>query len=161
MARRFKFRLETVLKLRQRLEDEKKRVVADRLREIVQATNDRHGIQQQIEHQIDAMRGRIQQGKIDTRYIARDRHWLSRLNLQVLETQAAIRTLQAKLSMEQAELSEASKQRKILDKLRERQMFSYRQTVEKLEQKESDELAVLRCGNAVEPYIGQPETVRE
>lgn len=154
MAKRFKFRLETVLKLRQQRENDKKRIVADRIREIVRASNDQYGIQQQIENQIDAMRGRVQQGRIDTRQIARDRHWLSRLNLQSLETQSAIRTLQAKLSMEQAELAKASRQRKILEKLREKQMLSYRQTVEKQEQKESDELAVLRCGNAAEPYIG-------
>ena len=144
MAKVFKFRLATVLKLRKQREDEEKRAVADRLREVQKARRRRGSLEEQINFEIESMRSTVGVGVIETGRIARHRHWLSHLNRQALETDGEIRTLQAKLAMGRGKLAEAAKQCKVLEKLRERQLDRHRRALAKQDQQDTDEIATMR-----------------
>lgn len=144
MAKAFTFRLETVLKLRKQREDEQKRMVANRLREVQRARIRCGSLEEQIDVEIEVMRSSALVGMIEAGRIARHRHWLSHLNRQVLETEGDIRTLQAKLAMEQSQLAEAAKECNVLKKLKERQLDRYRRMLAKREQNESDEMTTMR-----------------
>jgi flagellar protein FliJ len=144
MAKRFTFRFATMLKIRQQREDEQKRLVADRLRQIAQVRDHRRTLQRQIEDEVNAIRDSQVRGSIDIQQVMRHRHWLGHLHKGVLEADARVRFLEARLAQERAVLAEAVKQRKILEKLKERQWERHLHEEEIREMKESDELATVR-----------------
>ena len=144
MAKRFRFRFGTMLKIRKQREDEQKRVVAERLRQIAQVRDQREALQRQIRDEIDAIRTGQDRGAIDIQQVMRHRHWLGHLHKGVLEAEARQRFLEARLSQERAVLAEAVKQRRILEKLRERQWLRYQKEEERRDVRESDELSTVR-----------------
>jgi len=144
MAKRFKFRLDTVLKIRKQREDQRKRVVADRLRQISQVREQMAAIDRQIGDEMRAIRRAQSPGTIDIQQAMRHRHWLGHLHKTALEAGARLRFLEARLAQERAVLAEAVKQRRILAKLKEQQWERYRQEADKRELAASDEMATVR-----------------
>lgn len=144
MARRFTFRFATMLKIRQQREDEQKRVVAERLRQIRQTRDHRAVLERQIQDEVNAIRDSQNHGAIDIQQVMRHRHWLSQLHKGVLEADARLRFLEARLAQERVVLAEAVKQRKILEKLKERQWRRHLHEESVREVKEGDELATVR-----------------
>jgi len=144
MARQFRFRFATMLKIRQQREDEHKRVVAERLRQIGRTRDHRRALQRQIQDEVAAIRDSQACGSIDIQQVMRHRHWLGHLHKGVLEAEARLRFLEARLAQERAVLAEAVKQRKILEKLKEHQWQRHLREENVRETKESDELATVR-----------------
>jgi flagellar protein FliJ len=144
MAKRFKFRFGTMLKIRKQREDEQKRVVAARLRQIAQVRDQRQALQHQIQAEIDAIRTSQARGAIDIQQVMRHRHWLGHLHKGVLEADARTRFLEARLAQERVVLAEAVKQRRILEKLRERQWVRYQTEESRRETRENDEMSTVR-----------------
>lgn len=144
MAKQFVFRFETMLKIRRQREDHHKRVVGQRLRQVGEARQHLESLQHQIQAEVDAMRRVQQPGTIDMQQAVRHRHWLGHLHKGALEMQARIQFLETRLAQERATLAEAAKQRKILEKLRERQADRHRQAVDRREMLELDEMATIR-----------------
>ncbi len=144
MAKRFRFPLETVLKIRKRREDERKRVVARRLSGIARAEAQAASLREQIDAELRAVRQARQAGVIDVVMIARHRHWLGRLQRGLLEEEAHLRTLRAELAQDRAELAEASKQAKIIQKLKERQQQRYEYELARQDRIDADEMATAR-----------------
>lgn len=144
MAKRFTFRFDTMLKIRRQREDEHKRVVADRIRQITQVQAQMASIDRQIRDETGAIRMRQEPGTIDIQQVLRRRHWLSRLHKSALEAEARRRFLEARLAQERAALAQAVKQRRILDKLKERQWLKYLSELQRRETRQSDELATVR-----------------
>jgi flagellar FliJ protein len=144
MAKQFQFRFETMLKLRRRREDEHKRIVADRLRQIAQVREQIASQEEQIQQQTDVIRGHTAAGTIDLQQVMRNRHWLGHLHKGILEAQARIRFLEARLSQERVHLAEAAKQRRVLEKLKERQQERYLQDQNRRATRELDEMATVR-----------------
>src|SRR5580765_133135 len=122
MAKPFQFRFETMLKLRRQREDEHKRIVADRRRQIAQVREQMAALERQIEEETDAVRRSTMSGTIDLQQTVRHRHWLGHLHRNSLEAAARLRFLEARLAQERAQLAEAAKQRRVLEKLKERQL---------------------------------------
>jgi flagellar FliJ protein len=144
MARPFRFRLETVLKLRKQNEDEHKRIVADRVRQLNEVRRRLTQMENQIELEAELVRaGRIR-GRIEAQDLARGRHWLSYLQRALLETQDHMRTVEARLDRERAELARAAKEAKALEKLKERQRQRHQAEEKRIERRELDEMAILR-----------------
>lgn len=144
MARRFVFKLETLLKLRRQREEQQKRVVAERLRQIAQIRREIAMLDRQIAEQIAAMRGDAGQMRLDVMALARGRLWLSHLQRGRLDADGHLRALEARLAQERAVLSHASKEKKIVEKLKERQYLRYRSDLERQETLAGDELATVR-----------------
>jgi flagellar FliJ protein len=144
MARRFTFRFDTLLKIRRQREDEHKRIVGGRLREIAQTQLRIDAIQRQIDEEMNAIRAGQDRGTIDIQQLMRHRHWLGHLHKSGLEAEARLGYLEARLAQERAALAEAVKQRRILEKLRERQADRHQREADRQERLESDELATVR-----------------
>lgn len=157
MARRFRFRFATMLKIRRQREDEQKRIVAERLRQIGQTRDHRDVLLRQIREEADAIRQSQACGSIDIQQVMRHRHWLGHLHRGVLEAESRLRFLEARLAQERAVLAEAVKQRKILEKLRDRQWQRHARAEGVREMKEGDELATVRY---VFERQTQPELLR-
>jgi len=144
MAKRFTFRFETMLKIRQQREDEQKRVVANRLRQIGRVRERMASLNRQITEEMRAVRDGQEGGAIDIQQVMRHRHWLGHLHKGVLEAEARKRFLEARLAQERVVLLEAVKQRRILEKLKERRLQRHRVKEEKRETREADEMATIR-----------------
>jgi flagellar FliJ protein len=158
VARRFVFRFETLLKIRRQREDHHKRIVAERVRQIVAARERLDALRQQITDEETAIRTGQQPGTLDMQQIVRHRHWLGHLHRSVLDTQAELRGLEARLAQERAALAEAVKQRRILDKLKERRLERHLQEELRRETTAADDLTSVRYvygqGDAAELSAG-------
>ncbi len=154
MAKRFVFRYDTLLKIRQQREDQHKRVVAERVRQIMAARDRLNSLGRQIAQEESAIRDGQGPGVLDLQQIVRHRHWLGYLHRCVLETEGSIRVLEGRLAQERAALAEAVKQRKILDKLKERRLVRHLQEEQRREINVADDLTTVRYvydrGEAVE-----------
>jgi flagellar protein FliJ len=144
LARRFRYRFETLLKIRAQREEHHQRVVAERLRQITGVRAQLAALGRQIEEEVDTIRSAQAPGRLDLQGAMRHRHWLSHLNRAELETQGRLGFLEARLAQERAVLAEAMKQRRILEKLKERQAERHRLAEELRGRKEADEMAIAR-----------------
>lgn len=144
MAKRFVFRYETLLKIRRQREDQHKRIVAERVRQIVEARARLDALHQQITDEQDELRIGQGVGTVDIQQLVRHRHWIGHLHRHVLDTEGSIRVLEGRLAQERAALAEAVKQRKILDKLRERRLERHRLDEQRQETLADDDLTTVR-----------------
>jgi flagellar FliJ protein len=144
MAKRYTFRFETLLSLRRQREEQEKRVVASRLREIRKLQQRQEALLHRIEEHTDQTRGALRDGLLDLDRLKLGRHWVVRLRRGVLEVEAEISTNKAILAQERMKLTEASKQRKILARLREKRRDRFLFEQNRQEQAAADEVSVLR-----------------
>lgn len=143
MAKPFRFRLETVLRVRRQREDAAKRVVADRLRQMAEVKAEMAAMQGQIASELDAFREAHGSGTLDMRQVARHRYWLVQLDQGVMTNESRLRDLESALAKERQELAEARKQVRILEKLEERQRERYMKELERAEAAENDEIGTV------------------
>ncbi len=144
MAKRYTFRFETLLSLRRQREEQEKRVVASRLREIRKLQQRQEALVHRIEEHTDLTRGALRDGVLDLDRLKLGRHWIVRLRRGVLEVEAEISTNKAILAQERMKLAGASKQRKILAKLKEKRRDRLLFEQNRQERLEADEVSVLR-----------------
>jgi len=144
MAKGFAYRLEPLLKLRRRYEDEQKRVVAARLREISVLEQRQQVLEQEIVRQAEAMRRALGAGEVEMEHLRMSRHWMLRLRRGVLETDAALSAERALLAAERQALAEARKNTKVLERLKERRREEWWTAWQRREQAELDEMNTLR-----------------
>jgi len=152
MAKRFRFRLEVVLKLRKQKQDECRRVVAARLRQIaaVQTRIDR--MSEDLDHQrvvqrrlvgpqaagADSVDGRP--ALLDLTGIRRHRHYVTRLLQNIAAAERQLAELRTELRREQAALEEASREVKVIEKLEEKQRQRHNLVLARAERAEADEI---------------------
>jgi flagellar FliJ protein len=144
MAKRFTFRFDTMLKIRRKREDEHKCIVAGRLREIAKVQEQLASLDRQIRDELASIRSRQEPGTIDMQQVIRHRRWLGHLHKAVLDGQARLRFLEAKLAQERVVLAEATKQRRILAKLKERQYERFLKEQDRLETLAADDMTTVR-----------------
>jgi len=144
LAKQFRFRFETLLKLRRRREDQHKRVVAERQAQIAEVRDELSRLEQLTGHGLESIRTVQQAGRIDLQQAMAQRGWVAHLHKAALEAQARLRALEARLAQERAALAEAAKQRRILEKLEERQQERHRLEEQRLEVRAADDLTTTR-----------------
>jgi flagellar FliJ protein len=139
-----KFRLEPLLKIRRLKEDEARRVVAERLREIRKAEEGIAALDQQLLEASATMRSLVLAGRIVPQEAARQRGYIGSLQGRRLSLAAQLAALRQNLAADRAALAEASKNRKILEKLKERQRQRRVREQELTEQRATDEQGVVQ-----------------
>ena len=144
MTKRFTFRYGTMLKIRQQREDQHKCMVGDRLRQIGQINRQIDSLHQQIAHEMENIRAGCESGTINIQQAIRRRYWLSHLHKDILELEARLGYHEARLAQERAELTEAAKQRRMLDKLRQNQCHRHNQQEQKRQTGRADDMATVR-----------------
>ena len=141
MARKFRFRLETVQRLRQQSRDVQRRVVAEHVRavEVVRWRID--SLTDAMTVTVDASRDTLCKGSLDVNSLRQHqlhRNWLQR-SIEGSRDELARR--QKELEEQQGTLGELSKQLKVIEKLRERQWERFRFEIAREEQMDNDEAA--------------------
>ena len=157
MAKRYTFRLATVLRLREMAEDECRRQVAVRLRDIAQAESDGQRLVEQFEWEVSRSRDDQQKGAMDVLTVRRRRAYMGYLQRRQRECAARVAGLRQQLAQEQAALAHAAKEVKVLEKLRERQAARHAEIERRAERAAEDEVAqslTFRAGTRAAGSVG-------
>ncbi|MHC4064151.1 MAG: flagellar export protein FliJ [Planctomycetota bacterium] len=152
MAKRFRFRLATVLKLRTRKRDECRRALAVRLRQIGAVQSRIDSMTEQLDHQFVSQRRlampeapvadgaeRIDR-RLDLTGIRRHRDYANHLRRRIASDERGLSELRAQLALEREALEEASKGLKVIEKLEERQRDRHNLALSRAERAEADEI---------------------
>ncbi len=146
MAKRFRFRLEVVRKLRKRAEDQQRRVVAERFRQVNAVREQIDGLTALLEGEHASIRQSVSGGRegcnrLDMDDLRRHHVHISQLHRSLAAARGELTRLRGELEEEQGRLAEASKQVKVLDKLEERQRARYDTALKRAELADADEVA--------------------
>ena len=139
--KKFRFRLETVLKLRRLAEDEKQRAVGGLLSEIHDRQQEAVELDLAVRAAGSELKERNQAGRIDLSWTGNYQSYVSHLRAGIAERIDMVAKLQPRLTAARGELAEAAKQRKILEKLKERRKLRYDDEIERAETREQDDIA--------------------
>ncbi len=142
MARRFRFRLETVRRLRRQARDAQRRVVADAVRAATTVELRVAGFVRQLQGALDHSRGTIQPGRMDVASIRRHQIHRSWLHRQIDESNAELGQRRQELDAQRDKLAEASRRLEVIELLREKRWRRYLADVAREEQTVGDEAAL-------------------
>jgi flagellar biosynthesis chaperone FliJ len=134
--------------LRQQREDEKKRIVAARLRKIKTLEQHKQVLGTRIAEQTEMIRDLLVREQMDVDELKAGRHWMIRLRRGVLDAEGALATNRAILAQERADLANARKETKVLERLKEKQQQAFVAEIERLDRLDADELNVTRFAHA-------------
>jgi flagellar FliJ protein len=152
---KFQFNLEGVLRQRKHIEQEKQRVLAEKQTQLVEIQNALRQLEETVRSTNDDVRQNRLVGRLDMNFIAAHRRFLNGMQRQGLELAQRIVLAQRAVDEARAQLAEAAKQRKIIEKLREKQFMRWRENLARREQAEMDEigmqLAYQNLGDEPEP----------
>jgi len=137
---RFRFRLDTVLKLRHQEERQHQRRVAEVARLRQECEQRLEELSQAREGCSVSLRELAGWGPLDVRRVSAVCLYGRQLEFQQREIRERLRVVNEELTKRQQELAEASKRRQVLEKVRDLQADRYRQEMEKREQVVLDEV---------------------
>ena len=142
MARRFRFRLEAVQRIRTNDRDRRRRVVAEAVRAM-------RSVQQRIDDCNELLRASVDRTsdlqrsqRIDMHSLRSQRFYGGYLHRQLLLAGEELVARQTELDARRGELTEATKRLRAVEKLRERQWERHRRQLAREEQADADEDAL-------------------
>ena len=137
---RFVFTLESVLKHRTHAEQERMRELAGVQGEMNRLQQELKGLNDSMQASAHDMKANHLTGPLDVAYLAAHRRYsvaMQRKGLQLVQDMAR---QQKKVEEAQRQLAEAAKERKVIEKLREKQFERWKQEIGRKEQAEADEV---------------------
>jgi flagellar protein FliJ len=155
---KFDFNLAGVLRHREMVEHEKQRVYALAVGEREKAQAEVKAIDESVRTALADLRTNHLVGKLDLPFLAAHRRFMLSMQRQGLLLLEKRQAAQKKVDAAQRELAEAAKQRKLLEKLRERQQNRWAEAEAKKESAQLDEVAMQMSFAA---SLDQPEMTRE
>ena len=136
----FKFQLEGVLEHRERIEKERQRELAVSLTEMSRLDGELVGLNREIQQSTADVREHHLVGRLDMNYLAAHRRYMIGMQRRVLAAAQKIAAQQQLVDNARRALAEASKQKKMLEKLREKQHRRWNETQARQEAGALDEL---------------------
>jgi flagellar FliJ protein len=140
--KKFRYRLDPLLRLRQQQEDQKKRVVGSLLTEINQQQNQVLEMAAAMKQEGEKLKDQYARGKVDLEWIRYYRMFVTQTQQTIAKRMQEILAIQKKLAVARGELAEAAKQTKILEKLKEKKKNSYDAEVLRQENSMMDEIGM-------------------
>jgi flagellar protein FliJ len=139
--KKFNFRLQPVLKLREQQEEQKKRAVGVLQNEIAEQQRQALAMAEVVKEQGQILKHNFSQGNVDVNWISYYQGYVSNMQRKIAEKINNVAQVQKKLIKARAELTEAAKQTKIIEKLKEKRKQRYDKQLQRQEMFEQDELA--------------------
>lgn len=139
---KFFFKLEGVLRQRKHIEQDKQRQLATRQMQLVELQNVLRQMQQNVEATNEDVRKNRLIGKLDMEFIAAHRRFLAGMQRQAMGVAQKIALAQRAVDEARLELAEAAKQRKAIEKLKEKQLERWRADLSRREGAEMDEIGM-------------------
>jgi flagellar FliJ protein len=139
---KFKFPLETVLRHRTHIEQEKQRDLARFQADMQQHQASLQQIDQTVQGSMDDLRQNRLLGKLDVGFLTGHRRHMLAVQRQATTLLQRMSLLQRQIDDAQQALAEAAKQRKIMEKLRERQKARWQADQARRELAELDDVTM-------------------
>ena len=138
---KFVFQLQGVLRRREIVEQEKQRAfaVAQSVKTAAQA--ELKNLDESVQQALADLRANHLTGSLDLSFLAAHRRFMLAMQRQGLVLMQKLQEAQKKVDAAQTELAEAAKQRKIIEKLRERQQARWAEEIGRKEAAQLDEVA--------------------
>lgn len=151
-AGRFKFRLQTLLRVRELREREARRKVSAKVAEIARVDQLNRETADEISKIQRGIVDRQSAPLIDARELTRQRAWVSHLRRTIVERQRAKQSLLTHLEALRAELRVARTQMRVIEKLRERRYGDWTRERGIADQVAMDEVAQQLHGRDSQPW---------
>ena len=138
--RKFRFRLQKVMELRQHREKEKQR-------DLAQAKNKLRQEGERLEalnHTKDECQTKVKKkkkDKLNLKELSLYQIYLANLHHQIKGQRTEVGKSEKEVENKRGEFLEKSKEKKILENLRKSKLLNYKEEINRIEQKETDELA--------------------
>lgn len=139
---RFVFKLQAVLTQREHEEKQCQRELAVRTAQLVSLQNMLREMDQTMQSAIETLRRDHLVGTLDLGYLAAHRRFANGIQRQALTLMQRIALAQKQVDEAQAKLAEAARSRKIIEKLRERQLARWQEEQARKQQTELDEVGM-------------------
>lgn len=139
--KKFKYRLQTLLKVKEQIEKDRQKEHALALQKVIDQKNELTKIGDLKEVTTENQRGRLK-GSLSVAEMLVFGRYLMKLKLETMAGQELLTALQKGEQRNREKLQDASRQRKIQEKLKEKQRIKFNREIEALETKESDEIAI-------------------
>jgi flagellar FliJ protein len=148
---KFVFQLEGVLKHRRNIERERRRPLALAQAKLHQLQSELRELDQSVQSANADARQHHLVGRLDMGFIAAHRRYIAATQRQAVALAQKMALAQREIDQARAALAEAAKQRKIIEKLREKQFGAWREDLARKESRELDEIgAQLSARHAAE-----------
>jgi flagellar protein FliJ len=152
----FEFQLEGVLRHRERVEKDRQRDLAAALAEMVRLDGELQAMNRDVQQSTTEVRDHHLVGRLDMGYLAAHRRYMLGMQRKVIAVAEKMGQQQIVVDAARRALAEASKQKKILEKLKEKQQREWSAALARHEAGELDELTTqLSFRN-----LAQPEETR-
>jgi flagellar FliJ protein len=139
---KFKFQLEGVLRQRKQVERQRQRELAIVQAEMNQLTAQLKELESSTQAATQDLRTNRLTGKLDMSFIAAHRRFMLGVQRQGMALVQKMSIVQQKIEAARLQLFEAAKGRKIIEKLREKQLDRWKQEVSRKELAELDEVSM-------------------
>jgi flagellar FliJ protein len=137
---RFVFRLEPVLRQRERAEQEAQRELAHRQAKLVELQGELKKLDESLRRASDEVRDNHLIGRLDMNFLASHRRFVNAMHRQGLNLVQKIAAAQRAVDEARQLLAEAAKQRKVIEKLREKQLARWKAEQDRKESAATDEI---------------------
>ena len=142
MAKRFQFRLEAVLKVRRQRRDHCRRLFAEQLRHVQQQERRLVDLHEQVRTESRARRSDALQAELDMSLLRSRQYYVGHLQRTIEGQEVELEGLQRELEERRETLVGASRELKVIEKLRERQWERHGKAASRRETIEADESSV-------------------
>jgi flagellar protein FliJ len=161
---RFEFRLEALLTHRQQIEKEKQRRVAQIQQEIQALMRQIQDAENRIRAENRTLGVKELTGRLDMHYIANEKRFVGALTMRIALTMQRAAAMEQTLAEARRDLLAGARARKVIEKLKERQLARWRQEQERKEAALMDEIGTqwaVRAGSGAEEPPEMVETLSE
>ena len=139
---KFEFSLEALLTQRERIEKEKQRRVGAVQQEIQAVMRAIQDIHTRISAENRTLGAKELTGKLDMQYIGHEKRFVANLQMKAIAEMQKLAGLEKTLAGARAELLAAARDRKVIEKLREKHLARWRAEQERKEAAQMDEIGM-------------------
>jgi flagellar export protein FliJ len=147
MAKKFKFRPEVILKLREQREQMARRNLAQAQSAVTEIQQRMQGLRGQLDDQTAMVRQGVLTGTVDVQYMSLYRRHMMALHRELIHQAQTLQQAAGQLQQARTEVVDASTQRKVMSKLKENLFDRYKAELERQERVELDEMTATRYGH--------------
>jgi flagellar FliJ protein len=138
---RFEFRLEALLEHRKQIEKEHQRKVAEIQQQALALTRQIKDAQTRIVLENKTLTGKKLVGILDMTYIAHEKRYVGNLHVHIALTMQKLAAVEQEIAAARVELLAAAKARKVIEKLKDKQLNRWREEQSRKEAAQMDEIA--------------------
>lgn len=139
---KFVFKLQGVLRQRELIERQRQREMAELQRQMTVLEQSLRDLNGSVQTSTDDLRVNHLTGKLDMNFLAAHRRYLVAMQRQGMELAQRMALLQRQMNEAREQLADAARDRKVIEKLREKQLERWKVEESRRELAEMDEVAM-------------------